>query len=153
MSQEIVKVGRMEVRYLVDGARTGGLGVFEMTVPAGAHAPPPHSHPGNEECVYVLEGTLRYSVDDTSRDLGPGDWMSTPRGSVHSFANPGSETARALVMLTPDIGAQFFREVGALAAAGGPPDREKLMAVMTRYGLKPAAPKAAPRVADGQPVA
>ncbi len=48
-------------------------------------------------------------------------------------------------MLTPDIGEQYFRDVGALAGAGGPPDRAKLMEVMTRYGLVPAAPKRAPR--------
>ena len=149
MSQQIVKVGQMEIRYLVDGAEKGGLGVFEMKVPAGAHVPPPHSHSNNEECVYVLEGVLRYSVDDETRDLKPGEWMSTPRGSVHQFSNPGAETARALVMLTPDIGVQFFRDVGALASAGGPPDRAKQIEVMTRYGLVPAAPKQAPRVANG----
>jgi quercetin dioxygenase-like cupin family protein len=149
MNQEIVKVGQMEIRYLVDGAQTGGLGLFEMTVPAGGHVPPPHSHTDNEECVYVLEGVLRYTVDDETRDLKPGEWMSTPRGSVHHFSNPGSETARTLVVMTPDIGAQFFREVGALAGAGGPPDRAKLMEVMARYGLVPAAPKQAPRVANG----
>jgi quercetin dioxygenase-like cupin family protein len=153
MSREVVKVGQMEIRYLVDGARTGGLGVFEMKVPAGAHVPPPHSHTDNEECVYVLEGVLRYTVDDETRDLKPGEWMSTPRGSVHHFSNPGSETVRTLVMMTPDIGEQFFRDVGALAAAGGPPpDRAKLMQIMNRYGLVPAAPKQAPRVANGQAV-
>jgi len=141
MDRQVVNVGQIEIRYLVDGAQTGGLGVFEMRVPAGAHVPPPHSHSNNEECVYVLEGVLRYSVDDETRDLQPGDWMSTPRGSVHQFSNPGSATARTLVMLTPDIGEQYFLDVGAVANAGGPPDRTKLMDVMTRYGLVPAAPK------------
>jgi quercetin dioxygenase-like cupin family protein len=150
MSHQIVKVGQMEIRYLVEGAQKGGLGLFEMKVPPGAHAPPPHSHANNEECVYVLEGVLRYSVDDETRDLKPGEWMSTPRGSVHHFSNPGPETVRTLVMLTPDIGEQFFRDVGTLANAGGPPDRAKLIEVMTRYGLVPAAPKQAPRVANGQ---
>jgi hypothetical protein len=78
--------------------------------------------------------------------------MSTPRGSVHHFSNPGSETVRTLVMMTPDIGEQFFRDVGALTAAGGPPDRAKLMQIMSRYGLVPAAPKQPPRVANGQAV-
>jgi quercetin dioxygenase-like cupin family protein len=148
MSHQIIKVGQLEIHYLVDGAQTGGLGLFEMKVPANAHVPPPHSHTNNEECVYVLEGVLRYSVDAETRDLHPGDWMSTPRGAVHQFSNPGVETAKALVMLTPDIGEQFFRDVGALAVAGGPPDRAKLLEVMTRYGLVPAAPKPAPLTAN-----
>src|SRR5262249_42427621 len=141
MSQPIVKVGQLEIRYLVDGAQKGGLGVFEMKVPAGAHVPPPHSHTHNEECVYVLEGVLRYSVDGETRDLKPGDWMSTPRGSVHAFSNPATEIARALVMLTPDIGEQYFLDVAAVIGADGPPDRTKLVGVMNRYGLVPAAPK------------
>jgi len=147
MDQQVVKVGQLEIRYLVDGARTGGLGVFEMKVPAGANVPPPHSHTSNEECVYVLEGVLRYTVDAETRDLKPGEWMSTPRGSVHHFSNPGSETARTLVIMTPDVGVQYFREVAALAGAGGPPDRAKLMDVMTRYGLVPAVPRQVPCVA------
>lgn len=142
MNQQVIKVGQLEINYLVDGSAQGGLGLFEMTVPAGAHVPPPHSHSLNEECIYVLEGTLRYTVDDETRDLKPGESMTTPRGSVHAFSNPHAETARALVMLTPDIGGQFFLDVGALAA-GGPPDRTKLLEVMSRYGLVPATPKSA----------
>jgi quercetin dioxygenase-like cupin family protein len=146
--QPAIKVGQLEIRYLVDGAQRGGLGLFELTIPPGAHVPPPHSHPDNEECVYVLEGVVRYTVDDVTRDLEPGDWMSTPPGSVHAFNNPGSATARALVMMTPDIGARFFVDVAALAGAGGPPDRVRLLEVMNRYGLVPAAPKPAPHVAQ-----
>lgn len=138
MSDKVINVGELEIRYLVDGAERGGLGVFELMVPPGSNVPPPHSHTNNEECVYVLEGTLRYTVDKESRDLRPGDWMSTPRGAVHHFSNPHAEAARALVMLTPDIGEQFFLDTGAIINAGGPPDRMKLMGVMAKYGLVPA---------------
>jgi quercetin dioxygenase-like cupin family protein len=141
MNGNVVNVGQMEIRYLVDGAEKGGLGVFELKVPPGSNVPPPHSHARNEECVYMLEGVLRYSVDKETRDLKPGEWMSTPRGSVHQFSNPHSEPARALIMLTPDIGEQYFRDVGAVVNAGGPPDRAKLIDVMSRYGLVAAAPK------------
>jgi quercetin dioxygenase-like cupin family protein len=144
MNRQRIKVGLLEINYLVDGAEKGGLGVFELTVPAGANVPPPHSHSHNEECVYVLSGVLRYSVNDETRDLGPGEWMSTPCGAVHQFSNPGTEPARALVIMTPDVGAQYFRDVAAVAAAGSPPDRAKLLQVMTRYGLVPAAPRPAP---------
>ncbi len=141
MSADVIKAGQLEIRYLVDGAEKGGLGVFELTIPPGSNVPPPHSHTNNEECVYVLEGVLRYSVGTETRDLKPGEWMSTPRGSVHQFSNPNARTARALIMLTPDIGAQYFRDVAAVINAGGPPDRGKLIEVMSRYGLVPAAPK------------
>lgn len=138
-SLDPIKVGHLEIRYLVDGTATGGLGVFELTVPAGSNVPPPHSHTFNEECVYVLEGTLRYSVNAEVRDLRPGEWMRTPKGAVHGFSNPHGTTARALIMLTPDIGAQYFRDVAAVVNAGGPPDKSRLLAVMARYGLVPAA--------------
>jgi quercetin dioxygenase-like cupin family protein len=136
---DIVKIGQLEVKYLIDGAAHEGMGVFELTVPPGSDVPPPHSHTHNEECVYVLEGTLRYSVDDITRDLHPGDGMRTPKGSVHGFSNPHEGNARALIALTPDIGAQYFRDVAGVVDAGGPPDRKQLLAVMARYGLVPAA--------------
>ena len=149
MSGDLIEIGKLQIRYLVDGAAGGGLGVFELTVSPGAQVPPPHSHTNNEECVYVLEGTLRYSVDGVTRDLKAGDWMSTPRGSVHQFSNAETTTARALIMLTPDIGAQYFRDVAAVANAGGPPDRAKLAAVMSKYGLVPAAPGSSAGAAPG----
>ena len=140
MNQHVVNIGELQIRYLVDGSQRGGLGLFEMKVPAGAHVPPPHSHTDSEECVYVLEGLLRYSVDGNMRDLKPGDSMSTPKGSVHHFSNPGTESARALVVMTPDIGVEYFHDVAALVRPGGPPDRAKLAEVMTRYGLALAVP-------------
>ena len=141
MSTNEIKVGPLGINYIVDGSATGSLGMFELTVPPASNVPPPHSHSNNEECVYVLAGTLRYTVGDETRDLTPGNTMSTPKGVAHAFSNPFAETARALIVLSPDIGAQYFRDVAALASAGGPPDRAALLAVMARYGLVPAVPK------------
>jgi quercetin dioxygenase-like cupin family protein len=138
---EIINLGQLGIRYLIDGTATGGMGVFELTVPPSSQVPPPHSHTHNEECVYVLEGILRYSVDAVVRDLVPGEWMFTPRGSVHHFSNPHNGAARALIVVTPDIGAQYFRDVATVVNAGGPPDRSKLLGVMSKYGLVPAPPQ------------
>lgn len=140
--QDAIKVGQLTIRYLIDGSASGGMGLFELTVPPGSNVPPPHSHSKNDECIYLLEGTLRYSVDGAARDLGPGDWMFSPKGSLHQFSNPHTEAARALVIQTPDIGAQYFRDVAAVINAGGPPARAKLLAVMAEYGLVPAPPAA-----------
>lgn len=135
-----IKVGQLSIRYLLDGAQAGTMGMFELSVPPGSNVPPPHSHTKNEECVYVLEGILRYSVAEATRDLGPGDSMFTPKGTVHGFSNPFPELARALIVLSPDIGAQYFLDVGAVVNAGGPPNIAALVSVMTRHGLVPAAP-------------
>jgi quercetin dioxygenase-like cupin family protein len=136
-----INVGQLGIRYLVDGSHSASLGMFELTVPPGSNVPPPHSHSSNEELVYVLDGVLRYTVGSDARDLAPGDSMHTPRGTVHAFSNPFASVARALIILSPDIGAQYFRDVAAVANAGGPPDKVALVAVMSRYGLVPASPK------------
>jgi quercetin dioxygenase-like cupin family protein len=141
MSITEIKVGQLGISYIVDGSQTASIGMFELSVPPGSNVPPPHSHSNNEECVYVLAGTLRYSVGADSRDLTVGQTMSTPRGAVHAFSNPFTETARALVVLSPDIGAQYFRDVAAVTNAGGPPDKAALASVMSKYGLVPAAPR------------
>jgi quercetin dioxygenase-like cupin family protein len=136
-----IRVGQLGINYIVDGAASASLGMFELTVPPGSNVPPAHSHANNEECVYVLEGTLRYSVGTETRDLTPGQSMSTPKGVVHAFSNPFGQVARALVVQSPDIGPQYFRDIAAVVKAGGPPDKAALVAVMSSYGLTPAAPK------------
>lgn len=141
MNSSMIKIGQLGINYIVDGASTSSLGVFELTVPPGSNVPPPHSHSNNEECVYVLEGTLRYSVGAETRDLSVGQSMRTPKGVVHAFANPFAATAKALIVQSPDIGAQYFRDIAAVANAGGPPDKAALAAVMSKYGLVLAAPK------------
>ena len=141
MSTTEINVGQLRIRYLIDGSQSSSMGMFELTVPPGSNVPPPHSHTDNEEIVYVLEGTLRYSVDADARDLTPGQSMRTPKGSVHGFSNPFDSVARALITLAPDIGPKYFEDVASVVNAGGPPDKVALIAVMNRYGLVPAAPK------------
>lgn len=137
MEAKTISLGKMEIRYLIDGSQTGTMGMFELTVLPGANVPPPHSHTHNEEIVHVLEGTLRYSVGDDRRDLKKGESMHTPKGSVHAFSNPFAEPARALIVLSPDIGAQYFIDVGEVINKGMPPDKAALAAVMKRHGLVP----------------
>jgi quercetin dioxygenase-like cupin family protein len=136
-----IRIGQLGIDYLVDGSANAGIGLFELTVPSGSNVPPPHSHSRNEECVYVLNGKLRYTVGSETRDLTAGQTMSTPKGVVHAFSNPFAETARVLIIQSPDIGAQYFRDIAGVMKPGAPPDRVALLSVMSRYGLVPAAPK------------
>jgi quercetin dioxygenase-like cupin family protein len=141
MSAIEINTGQLSIRYLIDGSQSASLGMFELTVPPASNVPPPHSHSNNEELVYVLEGMLRYTVGADTRDLTPGQSMHTPRGTAHAFSNPFNGVARALIILSPDIGAQYFKDVAEVVNVDGPPNKAALVAVMTRYGLVPSAPK------------
>ena len=139
-TRETLRIGDLEINYVKASDDACLMGCFEMCVPPGSNVPPPHSHEASEELVYVLEGTLRYTVGSETRDLRPGEAMATPRGVVHGFSNPHELVARALVINTPDIGPDYFRQVGSIINAGGPPDRAAVLATMRRHGLEPATP-------------
>jgi hypothetical protein len=86
---------------------------------------------------------LTWTVDGKAIEVGPGEALCIPRGAVHRFDNNGTRDAKALCIVTPAaIGPDYFREAFAVfnAAAGGPPDKVKMMDIMRRHGLTPAAP-------------
>jgi quercetin dioxygenase-like cupin family protein len=142
-SDETIRIGPLGVRFLITGddARAS-LAVFELTVPAGQRlAGPAHSHDHYEETIYGIAGELTWTVDGRAIGVGPGQALCIPRGAVHRFDNHGSHDVKALCIITPAaIGPQFFRESAAAisAAAGGPPDRMKMLDIMRRHGLTPA---------------
>jgi quercetin dioxygenase-like cupin family protein len=142
MGTDVIEVGAMSIRFLVEGAESNGsVAVFELLIPANANMPAPHSHDAYEETVYMLEGTATWTVDGSTTELGVGDLLCIPRGAVHAFDNRGDADAKALAVVTPGIlGPDYFREAGAVLAdaAGGPPDIARLGAVMRRHGLTPA---------------
>src|SRR4051812_37178819 len=141
-ARDEIRLGPMTIRFLLEGeASNGAVAVFEFDVPAGAPAPPPHSHDGYEETIYGLRGVLAWTVDGARVEVGEGDVLCIPRGVVHRFENDGDVSATALAVVTPGIlGPDYFLELAALldAAAGGPPDRVEFGAIMRRHGLTPA---------------
>lgn len=143
---ELIRVGQLEIRYLQQANENQQMGCFELRVPPGSNVPPPHAHGRNEELLFVLEGCLRVTVGAVTRDLGPGECISTPPGVPHGFSNPHSVLARALVVNSPDIGADYFREMASIINAPGGPDKAKVVATMQRFGLvlAPAPPAPAP---------
>ena len=142
-SEETIRLGPLGVRFLVTGKDANeSAALFELSVPAAQRlAAPAHSHDHYEETIYGLEGALTWTVDGSPIAVGPGQALCIPRGAVHRFDNLGSEDAKALCVVTPAaIGPQYFHEIAEVmkAAAGGPPDRARLMEVMGRHGLTPA---------------
>ena len=148
-ADETIRIGPLVVRFLLTGEQSNGsVAIFELTVPGAQRLPvPAHSHDHYEESIYGLEGVMTWTVDGKPIDVGPGQALCIPRGAVHRFDNNASQDAKSLCVVTPAaIGPEYFRETAAVlnAAAGGPPDRAKMVEIMRRYGLTMVAPQPQP---------
>jgi quercetin dioxygenase-like cupin family protein len=136
---ETIGIGGLELTFLQDRHGTGdSLDMFRMTVQPKAKVPVPHYHESWDETVYGLAGTITFRIDGKDVPIGPGDSAFIKRRVVHWFVNESDAPATCLCVLTPGIlGPDYFREIAALLAAGGPPDPAKMGAVMKAYGLVP----------------
>jgi quercetin dioxygenase-like cupin family protein len=142
-AEETIRLGPLAVRFLVTGENSGGsIAAFEAVVPGAQRlTAPAHSHDHYEETIYGIDGVLTWTVEGKQIDVGPGQALCIPRGAVHRFDNNTSHDAKVLCLVTPAaIGPQYFREAAEVinAAAGGPPDRAKMVEIMLRHGLTPA---------------
>ena len=143
MKSETIRIGQITVDFVLEAADTNGsVAMFTFGVPAGAHTPPPHYHEHYDETIYGLEGIITFTVGGKPVDIAPGESCFIARGTVHGFNNLYAEKAKGLAVITPAlIGPNFFKDCAEIVNAGGPPDVEKLKAVMTKYGLIPVLPK------------
>lgn len=144
MKNEIIRIGQLGIRFLLESAETNGaLAMFEFTVPVGAKVPLPHYHEHYDETIYGVGGIITFNVDGRRVDIGPGESCFIPRGATHGFNNLQQTEAKALAVVTPGlISPDFFRETAAIVNVGGPPDMEKLKAVLARHGLVAVMPQA-----------
>jgi quercetin dioxygenase-like cupin family protein len=83
---------------------------------AGAGPTPPlHVHAGHAEVFYVLDGTLRFQLEDCETVAGAGSWVVMPPGVTHTFRTDGA--ARFLDLHAPSCGyGTFVRTLSAAAS-------------------------------------
>jgi quercetin dioxygenase-like cupin family protein len=117
-----------------------------------------HRHSHEDEHSIVIAGEIGFRSDDSEVVLGPGGYITKPRGQMHAMWNAGSEPGRIIEVITPGGGFEnYFRELGELLMSGtgsnlhatpeftelakkygltyGTPDW--LDDIVTRYGLTP----------------
>jgi quercetin dioxygenase-like cupin family protein len=137
---DVIRVGQIEIRFRLQAAQTGGnFTMFEYLIPVNARVPIAHSHEAFDETLYGLDGVTSVTLDGRNVVVGRGDVLFIPRGSVHQVENLGVVDARGLSVITPGLlGPEFFREVADVLNVGGPPNIERIAAVMRRHGLRPA---------------
>ena len=82
--------------------------IAEWHDPGGPPGPPRfiaplHLHHNDDEAWYVLEGTLCVKVGDENVEAKAGSAVFVPRGTPHTYWNPGSGFLRYLLVMTPRI--------------------------------------------------
>jgi mannose-6-phosphate isomerase-like protein (cupin superfamily) len=106
-------------------AETGGqFSLIEQQAPPG-FATPLHLHHGEDEAIYLLEGTATFFIGDRVVAASPGTLVYLPREVPHAFriesGGEGAAAARLLQLTVPAGIEQGFIELGAPATAPTPP--------------------------------
>jgi transcriptional regulator with XRE-family HTH domain len=87
---------------LLSPTRSGRLEVLETVISPGAGSgDEPYSHPGDEECIVLVAGTLGVEVQGVGYTLHPGDALTFNCRVPHAWHNSGTAEARALWIITP----------------------------------------------------
>jgi mannose-6-phosphate isomerase-like protein (cupin superfamily) len=115
------------------------LGLIEQVVPGGYPGPALHVHPEFDETFYVVDGMLAFRVGDHAYEAGPGTVVFVPRGTPHTFANPGETPARSFVLVTPGGFERYFEAlIDLVSETGGIPPEQELRDLGVAHGSIPA---------------
>ena len=107
-------------------ATAGALTVMESVVRQG---PPRHVHAHEDECFYVLEGTVTGTCGDEAFEAGPRSFVFLPRGLAHTFRAADGE-ARVLLIAVPGGIEHYFDEINNAVSAA---EQER---IGTKYGIR-----------------
>jgi quercetin dioxygenase-like cupin family protein len=88
----------------------GALEIFVLTGPVES-GPPPHAHPWDEAYIGI-SGEVAVTIGDTTNTVGPGDTITVPAGTLHSFRIM-SDTASFHVITSGHRASAFFADVDA----------------------------------------
>ena len=87
-------------RQYLDGKTTllQNLEIHTSTVEAGEAPHPPHTHTDQEELVIIKEGTLKVTIQSSSKTLGPGSVVYVIPGEEHGFVNAGNTSCTYFII-------------------------------------------------------
>ncbi len=74
-----------------------------------------HLHRNDDEAWYVLEGVLCVKVGDDDVEVRAGSGVLVPRGTAHTYWNPGPGRLRYLLIMTSRI-YQLIQDIHAMKA-------------------------------------
>ncbi|UOZ03968.1 cupin domain-containing protein [Amycolatopsis sp. WQ 127309] len=109
---EVVVLRGTRMRILEDGSTTEHrLGLAELVVDPHTDGPEQHWHAQHDEGFYIISGSIRFTVGETTHDAPAGTLVMVPPGVPHTFANVTDEPAVLMTTFSPDLYVQYFRDL------------------------------------------
>lgn len=115
------------------GKDTGGSLCVVVDHPQPSFALVPHRHRNEDETIHIVDGTFDVVIDGVERELGPGDTVHIPRGTVHAIRNSGPATGRRVLVFHPAGLEHFFLEAGT-ASPDDARDPRDLLTLARHHG-------------------
>jgi glyoxylate utilization-related uncharacterized protein len=79
-----------------------------------------HTHAGNEEVIFVIDGKGVARIEGVEHPLGKGSAVHVGRNVKHHFLNPHAEPMTFLWFMMPGGLDRFFAEIGRPRREGEP---------------------------------
>jgi quercetin dioxygenase-like cupin family protein len=100
--------------FLLDAGQTAGAFALIHCYFRKGGEPPAHFHTKEDETFYILEGGIRFHIGDKKFTAKAGELAFAPREIPHQFSLV-TETAKALLLISPPGIETFFKEFGVPA--------------------------------------
>ena len=98
--------------------------VIECFVRPNGFVAAAHVHPSQEERFQVLRGSLAFRTPLGERVSGPGEWVTVPAGTPHTFWNAGDDEAHFVCEVRPALQFERLLETMFALAADGKTNRK-----------------------------
>jgi mannose-6-phosphate isomerase-like protein (cupin superfamily) len=127
-----VPIGGFGAVFKIHGHDTDGqVAIVEHPFAVGTITAP-HQHSREDEHSIVLAGRIGFRSGDDEVVLGPGGYITKPRGHMHAMWNAGDVPGRIIEVITPGGFENYFRELSELLDDVG---SAAFTALAAKYGL------------------
>jgi mannose-6-phosphate isomerase-like protein (cupin superfamily) len=144
----VVFLGPGEGRQLVVGPNTttlkavtddteGRFSVMEHRLDAHFPGPPVHVHDQLDHAMYILEGTVVFTVEQRQLTARAGSFALVPHGIAHTFANPSDAVARLVEVDAPAGFERYFQRLAEAFPAGSQLDPATMVAIQAEHDTHP----------------
>jgi mannose-6-phosphate isomerase-like protein (cupin superfamily) len=89
------------VKFIQTGEQTGGqYDLFEAYVPPNVGTTP-HIHLQQDEGFYILDGEVKFQLNDKVILATPGTFVNVPKGTIHAYRNLEATPVRMIIQGVP----------------------------------------------------